>query len=111
MESDDEFPFSQEDEAELLALEGQAQASNNKKRKAEDEDADGPQSKKIAVKTYPTKSQPAVQVLQSSFGMQNFRLEQEAVIARILAGGSAAVVFPTGNFINLFDTPWKANKP
>lgn len=102
MESDDEFPFSQEDEAELLALE--AQASKKKKRKAEyeDEDEDGPQSKKIALQTYPSKSLPALEILRRSFGMQNFRLKQEAVIARILAGGSAAVVFPTGTLFNLF---------
>jgi superfamily II DNA helicase RecQ len=37
-----------------------------------------------------------VKVLNEQFGLSQFRLEQEAVIARILEGGSAVVVFPTG---------------
>jgi len=37
-----------------------------------------------------------VNTLKSCFGLQQFRLKQEAAIARLLAGGNAVVVFPTG---------------
>lgn len=35
-------------------------------------------------------------ILQSIFGLQQFRPGQEAVIERLLAGGSALAIFPTG---------------
>ena len=35
-------------------------------------------------------------ILKKTWGFQKFRLKQEIVIARLIAGGSAAVVFPTG---------------
>jgi len=35
-------------------------------------------------------------ILQSTFGLQHFRPGQEAVIERLLAGGSALAIFPTG---------------
>jgi len=38
----------------------------------------------------------AMRILNSRFGMMEFRPKQEAVIARLLHGGSAVVVFPTG---------------
>lgn len=36
------------------------------------------------------------QVLQETWGFPSFRLKQEAVIARLISGGSAVVIFPTG---------------
>lgn len=45
---------------------------------------------------YPLTSSAAVTALNARFKLPAFRLKQEAVIARILAGGSAVVVFPTG---------------
>lgn len=38
----------------------------------------------------------AQRVLKDKFGLRSFRLEQEAVIKRLLTGKSAVVVFPTG---------------
>ncbi|MCW5872917.1 MAG: ATP-dependent DNA helicase RecQ, partial [Candidatus Eremiobacteraeota bacterium] len=35
-------------------------------------------------------------ILQSTFGLQHFRPGQEAVIQRLLSGGSALAIFPTG---------------
>ena len=35
-------------------------------------------------------------ILQKIWGFPKFRLKQEAAIARLIEGGSAAVVFPTG---------------
>ena len=38
----------------------------------------------------------AIKVLNQSFGLDRFHLDQEAVISRLLDGGSAVVIFPTG---------------
>ena len=38
----------------------------------------------------------AEEILQKTWGFPKFRLKQEAAIARLIEGGSAAVVFPTG---------------
>jgi hypothetical protein len=38
----------------------------------------------------------ANRILKERFGLKGFRLEQEAAITRVLGGGSAVVVFPTG---------------
>jgi superfamily II DNA helicase RecQ len=46
--------------------------------------------------TYPTTSPVALNTLRACFGLPSFRLKQEAAISRLLAGGSAVVVFPTG---------------
>ena len=35
-------------------------------------------------------------ILRSVWGFPSFRLEQEAAIARLISGGSAVVIFPTG---------------
>lgn len=35
-------------------------------------------------------------ILKSVWGFTSFRLEQEAAIARLISGGSAVVIFPTG---------------
>jgi len=50
----------------------------------------------ISSPKYPATSALAVQTLETHFRLQGFRLKQEAAIARLLAGGSAVVVFPTG---------------
>ncbi|KAF2424911.1 ATP-dependent DNA helicase [Tothia fuscella] len=63
------------------------------KRKAEDDD-NSPRKKSTIVA--PLKSPFAVKILNERFGIPGFRLEQEAVIARLLHGESAVVVFPTG---------------
>jgi len=50
----------------------------------------------VEVARYPATSAIAVAALNTHFKLPAFRLQQESVIARILAGGSAVVVFPTG---------------
>ncbi|KAH0610726.1 uncharacterized protein H6S33_011153 [Morchella sextelata] len=45
---------------------------------------------------YPTTSPAARKILHDAWGYTSFRAEQEAVIARLLHGGSAVAVFPTG---------------
>lgn len=42
---------------------------------------------------YPSTSPLAITILKRQFGLESFRLQQEAVIARLISGGSAVVVF------------------
>jgi len=50
----------------------------------------------VSLQTYPSTSPLAQNTLKTHFGLGGFRLKQEAAIARLLAGGNAVVVFPTG---------------
>lgn len=83
---DDEFPLSQEDVAAMLALD----VSNKRKfeDRADNPPAGNPPTKKLSIKPYPTTSKAAVEVLRREFGLSGFRMKQEAVISRILGGGS-----------------------
>lgn len=92
--SNDEFGFSSDAEAddEMLALADAA--ASQPKRKREDADDEVKASKKTRV--YPTTSDLARKVLNDSFGLPAFRLKQEAAVSRLIAGGNATVVFPTG---------------
>jgi superfamily II DNA helicase RecQ len=90
---DDDFGLSSSDEAEIIALADHASAQGTK-RKALFEDDKKP-LKKPAIESLQTISL-ALTALTRDFGLKAFRLKQEQVIARILGGGSATVVFPTG---------------
>lgn len=92
--SDDDYGLDSGDESELVAL---TEVSHNTaiKRKEPPTDEDS-QSKKAAIEAYPSSSPLAFNTLTQRFRLRGFHLKQEAVIARILAGGSAVVVFPTG---------------
>lgn len=97
--SDDEFGLSSSDEADLLNLE--PAVVTNGKRKNEDNDSFGSAKKiRVAFDDAPTSSPAAIatanRVLKQQFGMDAFRLKQEAAITRLLDGGSSVVVFPTG---------------
>lgn len=90
---EDEFGMGSSDDNEFLAAELDV-ISPNFKRKSPPSD-ELPASKRPA-NSYPTTSEAAVTILRKVFQMDAFRLKQEAVISRILHGGSAVVVFPTG---------------
>ncbi|TAQ91468.1 hypothetical protein B7494_g163 [Chlorociboria aeruginascens] len=93
-DEDDEFGFSSEDEKELASLTSIVETSSrNRKRKASL--SNGHKSAK-RVAHNPDALPLAVKALTQNFGLQAFRLKQEPVISRILAGGSAVVIFPTG---------------
>jgi DEAD/DEAH box helicase len=123
-EDSDEFGFSSADEAELIALadacaqgpkrkgsfdtEGEfsayeaelialVDASSQEGKRKHSLGTDGESSKRLRAATDPQQTLPlALRVLREVFGLEAFRLKQEQVILRILAGRSAAVVFPTG---------------
>ena len=98
MDDDAEFGLSSGDEAAFAAACDEIDASNSStKRKHTSENDDfEPLAKKQIGNYYPTKSPLGVKVLNERFGLDRFRLEQEAVISRILQGSSAVVIFPTG---------------
>ena len=58
--------------------------------------ADGPSSKKTKTVDDRTSSILAESILQKTWGFPSFKLKQQQAIARLINGGSAAVVFPTG---------------
>jgi superfamily II DNA helicase RecQ len=97
-DDEDEFAaFDSADEAELIAL-----ADENAlpppyapaKRKSTFGN-DTPPPKRPAVNPSSTPAS-ALTALTRKFGLTAFRLKQEQAISRILGGGSAVVVFPTG---------------
>jgi RecQ family ATP-dependent DNA helicase len=90
---DEAFGMGSSDDEDFLAAELDA-ASPNLKRKSPPSN-DLPPSKRLA-NGYPTTSETAVNILKDVFKMDAFRLKQEAAISRLLHGGSAVVVFPTG---------------
>lgn len=94
---DEDFGLSSDDETDmaLLASTIEHNLTANQKRPLELELMELPSSKKIK-QTYPTTSPLARKVLQRIWGYPAFRLKQEEVISRLIAGGSAVVVFPTG---------------
>jgi hypothetical protein len=99
MEQDDDFGLSSGDEPDLAALWNEIDFTPvpTKRKHSMQCDNAGPSVKRPAIdQNYSTKSPLAVKVLNEQFGLEQFRLKQEAVIARILEGGSAVVVFPTG---------------
>lgn len=88
----DDFGLSSSDEAELIAL---ADASTQSSKRRASSDGDDYPRKRPAIESSHT-LQLALTVLGQNFGLKSFRLKQEQVIMRILDGGNAAVVFPTG---------------
>jgi superfamily II DNA helicase RecQ len=86
--SSDEFDLGSDDEADLLA----ATISTNGKRSLEDGAALANKRAKLSN----VNTELANEILKERFGLNGFRLEQEAAITRVLDGESAVIVFPTG---------------
>jgi hypothetical protein len=89
----DDFGLSSDDEADLLAA--AAGAANGKHAHDEADDTTMHPNKRMKISASPSRVL-ANKILQERFGLNGFRLEQEAAITRVLDGGSAVVVFPTG---------------
>lgn len=95
----DEFGWCSEDDTVLV--EATTAASNGKRNLESDMVVSQTKIKRKRANTnLDTKVSPntelARRVLKERFGLNSFRLEQEAVVTRLLDGGSAVVVFPTG---------------
>ncbi|KAL5430211.1 hypothetical protein PMIN05_010360, partial [Paraphaeosphaeria minitans] len=93
-EDEDEFLASFDDEDEFLAASEAVQ--NGRKRAHDDNDsADTALTKRPKSEPSPS-AMLANRVLKERFGFGGSRLEQEAAITRLMDGGSATIVFPTG---------------
>jgi superfamily II DNA helicase RecQ len=92
--SDDDFDMSSADEAELIAL-ADASAQGAKRERPFDTKEPSPKRPRPNIES-PQTLALAVKALTEIFSIKAFRLKQEQVITRILGGGSATVVFPTG---------------
>lgn len=123
-ENDSDYGLSSGDEADLEALAVQISTPPSLKRGAPPYDGPSPKRQRVlspqnqpmstsqqsitsAIKhapvlsqMYPATSALAVRTLKTHFRLQGFRLKQEAAITRLLAGGSAVVVFPTGRLLS-----------
>jgi superfamily II DNA helicase RecQ len=89
---EDDFGLSSGDDADCITLVESFTSNASHKRKGSD--IKPLNAKRLALD--PKLSALAIDVLTKSFRMKAFRLMQERVIARLLSGGSATVVFPTG---------------
>ncbi|KAK7452347.1 hypothetical protein CaCOL14_004743 [Colletotrichum acutatum] len=90
---DDDFGFDSADEADLLAVVDAAPSAVKRPNEGTDQSEEpGPKRQRGSS----DHSVLARRVLRERFGLESFRLEQEAAINRIISGDSAVVVFPTG---------------
>ena len=93
-DSDD---FGDVDDEDLLFAESSDLAvPNSTKRTTPADFEDNPDFKKTKLHRRPDAIGLAEGILQRIWGFPKFRLKQEAAIVRLIEGGSAAVVFPTG---------------
>lgn len=83
-------------EARLKALNGQLTAQNQPPSASHQSAVSSIKHEEAPSSLYPVTSAVALRTLNTHFRLQRFRLKQEAAISRLLAGGSAVVVFPTG---------------
>ena len=95
-DEEDDFALSSSDEHELVALATAADASIESIKRKEPPKDETAELKGAALAVHVENSPLAAQILTRCFGLHAFRLKQEAVIARLLDGASAVVVFPTG---------------
>ena len=84
------------DEDLLLAETGDHEVTNLTKRTTPADFEDYPDPKKAKVQGDRSAITLAEGILQKIWGFPKFRLKQEAAITRLIEGGSAAVIFPTG---------------
>ncbi|KAF1946933.1 ATP-dependent DNA helicase [Clathrospora elynae] len=99
--SDDEFGFSFEDEDDFAAATTAVVPSGKRDLDHADSEEATVSSKRLKtgndLKTAPSPSIVlANRILRERFGLNGFRLEQQGAITRLIEGGSAVVVFPTG---------------
>jgi RecQ family ATP-dependent DNA helicase len=86
-----------EDDSEEEPVATTVGTSTNKRKNIESDDTSiQPARKQVASSHSVDSSTVATKVLNQSFGLDRFILDQEAVISRLLDGGNAVVVFPTG---------------
>jgi superfamily II DNA helicase RecQ len=96
---DEDFDFSPADEADFAEFAYSAEIdnmTNPKRKRAESPPIDAKKPRPGIDHEYPASSPLARKILKDTWGFSQFRLRQEEVISRLINGGSAVVVFPTG---------------
>lgn len=93
--SDDNFGES-DDEALLLAEANTLTSRNSKKRPSPFAATKDAPNKKVKSAEEAACSALGQRILKKTWGFPSFRLKQDAAIARLISGGSAVVIFPTG---------------
>lgn len=91
-----DFGLSSPDEADLAELTAIVEATSNRKRSIGQAALSAPKKLKPSAQEYPATSDLARKILKETWGYPSFRLKQEEAISRLIHGGSAVVVFPTG---------------
>ncbi|KAG9386170.1 ATP-dependent DNA helicase [Pyrenophora tritici-repentis] len=99
--SDDEFGWSSGDDEQLVAIATDIHPVAKRKLKESTTATEPvPAKRSRSKKVTPPEPSPNVllanSILKEQFGIDGFRLDQEKAITRLLDGGSAVVVFPTG---------------
>ena len=92
----DEFGGIEDEDLLLTELDYQESINPGLKRKSSPDDDDEFASKKLNTEFDTTAISLARTCLKKTWGFSQFRLKQEAAIARLISGGSAVVIFPTG---------------
>ena len=85
-----------DDEDLLLAETGDHEVTSLTKRTTPADFEDSPDPKKAKVQGDRSAITLAEGILQKIWGFPKFRLKQQAAITRLIEGGSAAIIFPTG---------------
>lgn len=98
--SNDEFGWSSGDDEQLAGIAADIQPDAKRKLKESPTATATPAKRNRSNKNSTPEPSPntilANKLLKERFGIDSFRLEQEKAITRLLDGGSAVVVFPTG---------------
>ncbi|KAL6710890.1 hypothetical protein ACN47E_006765 [Coniothyrium glycines] len=96
--SDDEFGLSSDVEDALVEAASSSAATSKRNLAAHAASTAAKRSKLSSTRapSTPNSANLALRVLNDRFGLESFRLEQQAAVTRLLDGGSAVVVFPTG---------------
>lgn len=93
----EDFGLSSSDEADLAELTSIVEAAGNRKRSTSQTTIlSVPKKPRPSAPNYPATSELARKILKETWGYPSFRLKQEEAISRLINGGSAVVVFPTG---------------
>ncbi|KAH9868812.1 hypothetical protein J1614_007886 [Plenodomus biglobosus] len=92
--SEDEFGLSSDVEAEMAAATELVNTTTH--HLIADKAGRSAKRSKLMQLSSSANTMLAKKILRERFGLSGFRLEQEAAITRLLDGGSAVVVFPTG---------------
>lgn len=93
----EDFGLSSSDEADLVQFTSIVEASGSTRKRSTSPAAPSASKKpKPSTQEYPATSDLARRILKETWGYPSFRLRQEEAISRLIHGGSAVVVFPTG---------------